>query len=460
MLGAFALIAAAIAIPALTGWNVHVRSFPPLHAEWTPRVGLGLPAAVLLGALVIWRGQRVAKQLTWRRLQIVVFVVALGWLLSLALVDGWNGIGTILNHRYEYLGTAREVTDFGATLNEYVARIPFQHENNWPVHIAGHPPGALLFFYVLVRLGLGSGLAAGLVVTVLGATIPVAVLGTVRLLGAEDFARKAAPLLVFSPAAIWIAVSGDGMFSAFAAWGAYALARSATARSRQTKVGIRRPWVRMVVWAAVAGLLFGYCVMLSYGLLLLGVLAVTVLVVARSWWPLPVAAVFGLGVVGVFAANGFAWWEAFPVVHQRYWDGIASRRPPEYWMWGNLAAFAMSAGPAIGASLMGVVSGGIATFRKRPRFAPLSATLQGEAGRKSAGTSMRVVLLLAAAGWMMIALADVSNMSRAEVERIWLPFAPWVLLGATVFSERTLRWLLVVQVVFAILLQSLLQTGW
>ena len=435
---AAALIAAAMIIPAVSGWKVYV-TLPPLHAEWMPRIGPGLPMAVALGVLAVIFAQRLVARMRWVPLQLIVFGAALAWLLSLALVDGLDGIGTILNHRYEYLGTAREVTDFGATLREYVERIPYAHDDNWPVHIAGHPPGALLFFYLLVRVGLGSGLAAGLVVIVLGATIPVAVLGTLRSLGAEESARRSAPFLVFTPAAIWIGVSGDGMFSAFAAWGLWALARAATS-FRRGEGG-----VAMAAWSLLAGVLLGYCVMLSYGLPLLGVLAVAVLFAARQWWPLPIAAAAALAVVLAFAVGGFAWWEAFPVLQQRYWDGVASRRPPEYWMWGNIAAFVISAGPMVAASLGGAVDAGI---RRR-----------GRPGRLR-DDGVRVVLLLVAAAWLSILLADLSNMSRAEVERIWLPFVPWALLGLALFGRRTRRIMLGVQIVFAIVVQSLLQTGW
>lgn len=515
------LIAAAIAIPALTGWNVRVRWFPPLHAEWMPRVGPGLPVAIALGVLGVIFGARLAQRLRWIPLQLVVFGGALVWLLSLALVDGLDGIGTILNHRYEYLGTAREVTDFGATLREYVDRIPYAHEDNWPVHIAGHPPGALLFFVVLVRLGLGSGLAAGLVVTLLGATIPVAVLGTLRVLGAERHARRVAPLLVFMPAAIWIAVSGDGMFAAFAAWGLWALARAATARARgrgMTRVrgqGATRVRGRgtsaMVLWSILAGLVLGYCVMLSYGLPLLGVLALAVLIAARDWRPLLIAAASALVVVLLFAVNGFAWWEAFPVLQQRYWDGVASRRPPGYWMWGNFAAFAISAGPLVGASLAAVISVGVGRWRGRRTVgvgagAAVGAGAVGagasgaavtgasgsnaadaveadtavanavgagagdagtraatEAGSESAASErrgIRVVLLLTAAAWLIVLLADLSQMSRAEVERIWLPFVPWALLGLSLYSPRVRQVALALQIAFALVVQTLLQTGW
>ena len=51
-------------------------------------------------------------------------------------------------------------------------------------------------------------------------------------------------------------------------------------------------------------------------------------------------------------------------------------------------------------------------------------------------------------------------MSRAEVERIWLPFVPWLLLGCALLPERWRRGGLALQVVVALLVQHLLDTGW
>ena len=107
----------------------------------------------------------------------------------------------------------------------------------------------------------------------------------------------------------------------------------------------------MAAWAILAGLILGYCVMLSYGLPLLGILAVAILVLARRWTPLPWAAGAAVLVVLAFAASGFAWWEAYPVLVERYWAGVASNRPFPYWVWANLAALAFSAGPLVGAGL-------------------------------------------------------------------------------------------------------------
>lgn len=421
-------MALAILVPWMLGRNVHVMSFPPLHAEWDPRLGPGTIPAVVLAIAAIRFATDAAARAPWRWLLLGSFVVALAWLISLATVDGLDGIGHILDTQYEYLRTARGVTDFGATLQEYISRIPLDSVDNWPVHIAGHPPGALLFFVVLVRLGLGSGLAAGFVVIVIAATTPVAVILTVRRLGAETLARSAAPFLVMGPAAIWMAVSADAVFGAVAAWGLCCLAFAATATSRRA----------IAAWGAGAGLLLGYCVMLSYGLPLLGILALGILLVAREWRPLPWAIAAAVLVVLAFAVAGFRWWEAYPVLVERYWDGIASRRPSTYWVWGNIAALVFSAGPLLGASVVAAVRDS----------RPVRTVLQ------------RPVVILTLAAVATIVLADLSGMSKAEVERIWLPFVPWLLLGAGLLGTRSRRIGLAVQVVFALLVQHLLFTGW
>ncbi len=231
---------------------------------------------------------------------------------------------------------------------------------------------------------------------------------------------------MFGPAAIWQSVSADAMFAAVAAWGIAALAAAAVRRS--------------ILWALVAGLLLGYAVMLSYGLPLLALLAVAVLVVARNWRPLPWAVLGALAVVLTFAALGFVWWEALPVLQDRYWDGVAKNRPPSYWMWGNLAALVFCAGPMLGA--------GLTTLVQRARDIDV------------APDAVRATKWLVAAAVAMVLAADASQMSKAEVERIWLPFVPWLLISCALLPERWRRIGLAIQVVVALAVQHLLFTGW
>ena len=425
LVSALGLMTAAMLVPELRDWNVHVNFFPPLHAQWLPRVGAGTLPALVLGALACWRAVDLAALLPWRHLLVTAYVAGLMWMLALATVDGLSGLGQVLEHKNEYLGPAREVDSSPQLLSGSVSRIPFSAADNWPPHLAGHPPGAVLFYVLLVRVGLGSWLAAGLVTTAVAASTAVAVLVTVRALGSEEAARRAAPFLVIGPAAVWQCVSADGMFAAVAAWALAALAIASVRRSAG--------------WAVVAGLLLGGCVMMSYGLLLLGIPALAVLHLGGSWRPLVPAALAALAVVLGFAALGFAWWEAIGVLHDRYWDGIARRRPASYWLWGNLAALVFAAGPLLG---------------------PALARAGASARSAYADARERVPWLLAAAGVAMVVAADASRMSKAEVERIWLPFVPWLLLATALLPPRWRRAGVANQVVAALLVQHLLRPDW
>lgn len=430
---ALVLLAVAFAVPHLFGWNVWPRTernassreIPPLHGYWAPhRWGPGTLPALIIAALAVRYGQALALRLSWGRLLLTSYVVGLAWLLSLAFVDGRSGIARVLGKRDSYLPSARAVTDVSSLLHGYIDRIPVGSPHAWPTDPAGHPPLALLFFVGLVKLGLGGSFVAGMVVSVVAATAPLAVLVTLRSLGSERAARLAAPFLALTPAAVFLAVSGDAVFTAVSAWGLACLALGATARTRRG----------LIAGSITAGLLLGASVMMSYGLPLLGLVALAVLLAARSWRPLPIAAGAAVVVVLGFAVAGFAWWHAYPVLNDRYWAGIAADRPASYWLWGNLAALLVGAGPLLGA--------GIATVAARWRSAD------------------RAVVLLVAAAAACIVLADLSRMSKAEVERIWLPFMPWLTLSVVLLPERWRRWGLVLQLVWALAVQQLLYTSW
>ena len=252
-----ALVCLAFGAPHLFGWEVASRAprsaspdeVPPLHGLWEPKLfGPGTLPAVLV-AVLGWRyAADLADRLPWRRLLVASYAGSLAWLLSLAFVDGRSGISRVLGNPYEYLQTARSVGSVSQLLDTYVSRIPADAADNWPTHVAGHPPATLLFFVGLDRVGLGGDFAAGMVVTVLAATTAVAVLVTLRALGAEHWARLAAPFLVLTPAAVFMAVSADALIAAVVAWGLACLA-----------LATRRLW-----WAVPAGLLLGTAVMMSY----------------------------------------------------------------------------------------------------------------------------------------------------------------------------------------------------
>ena len=215
------------------------------------------------------------------------------------------------------------VDDVGQLLRSFVSRVPFVRERQ----LAGARcrasarGAAVLCWPGPAGSGVGPGSRSGRL-PLSSATIPVAVAVTCRALGLETRVRSVLPLLVLGPFAVWQAVSADAVFAAVAAWSVALAALSGSTRRSLTAV----------CWALAAGIALGSCAMLSYGLPLVGVVVLAALAASLGWsggWVrLAGAVVVGVAcVVGGFAFAGFAYWDAYPVLHQRYWDGLASARP-------------------------------------------------------------------------------------------------------------------------------------
>ncbi|MFI9828126.1 hypothetical protein ACIHIX_10595 [Streptomyces sp. NPDC051913] len=415
----------------LVGW-------PPLLASWDPHLGPGTPAAVLVAAATVAYGPGLAARLPWRALLPLAWGTALAWILSLALIDGWHrGIARRLTTRYEYLQVIDRFDDIPGTLRTFTDHILLTSPDHWPAHIAGHPPAATLTFVLLDRLGLRGGGGAGMWCIVIGATACVAVLVTIRALADERLARRAAPFLVLAPAAVWMGTSADAYFAAVAAWAVALLALAVTRGS--------------LGCAGASGLLFGLTCYLSYGLTLVALIAATVLALgrpgirARPALLLPLLA--GLAVVpALFTLAGFDWWEAYRLLVTRYRQGAGGIRPYGYWVWANLACTVLITGLATAAGLRRT---GAVLLRRVRR-------VRQEGGAHCGATTRLALLVTAALAALLI--ADLSGMSKAETERIWLPFAVWLLpAGALLTHPRA--WL-AAQAVLALLLNHLLRTGW
>lgn len=139
----------------------------------------------------------------------------------------------------------------------------------------------------------------------------------------------------------------------------------------------------------------------------------------------------GVGAAAVtlgWAAAGFWWFDGLAATIARYEAGVASQRPFTYFVWANLAAFAIAVGPA------GAI--GLAYLRRS-----------------------KLVWVVGAAGASLI-LADLSGLSKGEVERIWLPFVPWILLGTATLPDRLMRGLIAGQAAIGITVQALIRTPW
>jgi hypothetical protein len=257
-----------------------------------------------------------------------------------------------------------------------------------------------------------------------GATAAVAVPETVRLLsssGASDpmgGARAAVPFAVLFPGAVWMGASADGLFAGVAAVGMMLVAR-----------GLAR---RAPVAASSGGAMLACALYLSYGLTLLAPMVLAVVLLARRWRPLLPTMLGGGVVVACFTAAGFWWWDGYHLVVERYYQGLASHRAYGYWIWANLAALVASAGLAA---------------------APILR-------RAALGRPFTAERLLPLAAGMAILAADLSGLSKAEVERIWLPFAVWFSAGAALLPAHSRRGWLAAQASIALLVNHLLFTSW
>lgn len=401
----------------------------PIFGWWNAHVGWGTVPAILIGAAAVVWGHSVAQRLSWRALTLTTWATSFAWAFALAMIDGWQrGFAGRLTAKHEYLRQVPTITDIPEALRTFSSRILDFQPNSWITHVSGHPPGALLTFVWLDRIGLGGGAWAALWCVLIGSSAAAAVIVAVRALGDEATARLAAPFVAVAPTAIWIAVSADGYYAGVAAWGIALLALA-------VRGTVRRPWLA----ATGAGLLLGWGIFLNYGLALMALPAVAVLLCAPDWRAavkaLMPAVLAALAVVAVFAIAGFWWFDGYTLVQQRYWQGIANNRPFQYWVWANLASVVCAVG-------LGTVAG-------------IGRAFDLAAIRRRSGLHLLVLGALAA-----IVFADVSMLSKAETERIWLPFEVWLPAAGALLPAAGRRWWLGLNVIGAVALNHLILTNW
>ncbi len=385
---------------------------PPVVGSFDLRIGFALLAALAVAAAALTWAPALAQRLRWGSLLAAAWAGAGAWAVALASSDGVDAIAAPLSTRYEYLAAVPAVVRSGQFIDGFIAALP-----GYPTHVKGHPPGMVTLLWLLDRIGLGGAeVAAGLVIGV-GALVAPAALIAMRATANEAAARRAAPYLVFAPAAVWVATSADAFFAGVAATGiaCFALAaRPGCARAIGVALGL------------LAGLVLGAALMLSYGVAPLGLIVLVLAVARRSWMALAAAVAGVLIVLGAFAALGFVWLEGLSATEELYRGGVASRRPHGAFIVINLAAFGLAVGPAAAA--------GLARLRERG------------------------VWLLAGPMVAAIAVASLSGLSKGEVERIWLPFVPWILVATA--SLRPGRGWLAAQLALAVALQAGVRSPW
>jgi hypothetical protein len=412
-----------VAVAVVRGWDVQADprvklGAAPLVGEWRLRLSWRLlPVAVLAGGAVVWL-PGLAARLAFRRLLVVVATGASGLALALAASDGGAAVLAPVVHPTEYWANLATLPAASEVLREWGVDFLLDYS----VHVKGHPPGFVLALQALDGIGLGAPWVAGALSFLGAGATAVAVVVGVRRVVSEPAARAVAPFAVVVPYLVWMGTSADAVFTAVTAWGLVA----AVAALQATTTAARR------ILAAVAGTALAGALFLTYGTAMFLVLVVAVVLLLpgvsrRARAEVAAAASAAAAVVTLaFAAGGFWWFDGLRATQTLYWWGTAQFRPGSYFWYANLAAAMIAVGPAV------VV--GVASLRAR------------------------AVWLLVGGALTALVLADLSQYSRAEVERIWLLFFPW-LVPAVVALRRPRAWL-AVQAVVTVGLQATLVSKW
>lgn len=394
----------------------------PFYGKWDLRLGWRTIPAVVIAAVLVAGWPVLVDRLRWDWALLASAAASMAWSVALAASDGWDRLWSPLVTKWEYLPLARTIDRPGEFVSGFLDQL-----DHLPTHVRGHPPGAVLLFWVIDRL-VSSDMGAALLVIAAGtSTAPAALLALDRLCG-RAAARRALVFAGLAPAVVWTATSADAVFAALVAWAVALGAVAATAEGTAPRIAA----------GAGSGLLAGLALSATYG----AVLFLTPLwaVAAVAVWqqrreptrPALVLAVAAAGLallLGAFAAAGFWWFDGMSATREQYLAGVAPKRPSSYFVVANLAVLVVACGPATIAAL----------------------------GRwRSKGSTLVAAALLGAFA------ADLSGYTKGEVERIWLPFVPFLVLATAWLPDRPAarRTWLGTQLGTALLVQVALRSHW
>jgi hypothetical protein len=231
--------------------------------------------------------------------------------------------------------------------------------------------------------------------------------------------------------------SADAFYSAVGAWGVATLV-----------LGLRSDGLRAAGWGTASGLLLGSLLFFTYGGATFVLVPLTLAIVAlrrrqRGALPTIIASVVAAGAVtAAWAAAGFWWFAGAAETRRQYWAGTAQFRPFAYFALANLAVTLIAVGPATFGGLM---------------------RLWGQRRRPPA------VAMVVLGGMLALMTSHLSQYSRAEVERIWLLFFPWLVVAGGLLidrpdagqvARRLATMTVSVQLVLAVVLQAALVSKW
>jgi hypothetical protein len=397
-------VAAVVVAAATVAVGLYVRRatdtplgvpYPPALGNWLPRADPVLALSIAWFAAAVVVAPRVlSPRMPAPAFALAAFALTLVLRLALAAgrrgAEGWSAVfdpERSIEGKNEYL-PALGALEPGVRffVDRFAELVPAL-----PVHAAGHPPGLLLTLHAL-GIDTPGGMAA-LCIGVGSLSGPLAYLAGREVLD-ERGARIAALLLALAPGALLFgATSADAVYLTLGLLAAWPLAA--------------RGWPARVAGAAVLAAASFF----SWSLLAIGAWA-TVLAWRREGLrtAATLAAVCAVAVVAfyalLYAATGFDPIGTIRATEEVYRAGIASLRPYWYWLFGSPVAFLLVLGlPISWYALRGLGAG-------HP---------------------------LALAVFAVIGVAAVLGLTKAETERIWLPFAPLVCFAAAAALPARLR---------------------
>jgi methylthioxylose transferase len=151
-----------------------------------------------------------------------------------------------------------------------------------------------------------------------------------------------------------------------------------------------------------------------------------------TWMVILGGLVAGAVVIVAFWRAGFWWFDGVQATHEQYYLGSATSRPFSYFVVANLAAAFIAVGV--------VTVSGLGLLRDKR------------------------IWLLVGGSVLAVLISHMSRYTKAEVERIWLLFYPWIAIAGGALIVRSRRWFgaiaVSVQASSAIVLQAALLSKW
>lgn len=351
--------------------------WPPLYATYDPVVSAWVlvPCGVAAAGLGL---ARYAAQVPWRRLLAASVLIAFCWILALNVWrTGAGEFGEPFTTQYDY---AASLSEFDGPIDTFARYHELQP--GLAVHARAHPPGALVIVEGYAAIAsVEHAWVWALVNSAIAASIVAAVAIALRELADETVSRLLLPVLVFAPYALWMDGALDAVFAAAAAWTAVLWLRG-----------------RSDAGGLAAGAAFGAMLLLSYGL---APFVVVLAALRRDLRSVGFAAIGAIAVLGIAWLLGFNYLQGVADTRLEYEAGYGGARSNGYWAVGNFAALAIATGPALVLSLRRAIW----AFRSRPA-------------------------LVVFAAWIAVIAMTIAGITKSEVERIWLPYMPWLLLCA------------------------------